>query len=62
MSTKDETAGVDANGNPVVVPTCARCARAARGWPLKRGDRCSPRGWVHCMRDPHVVMAENAAG
>lgn len=42
-------------------PQCRRCHREAHGWPLNRGDRCSPRNWVHCIRDPYVVLAENAA-
>lgn len=41
-------------------PTCKRCKREAHGWPLDRGDRCSPKSWVHCLRDPLVVIAENA--
>jgi hypothetical protein len=42
------------------VPVCRRCKRVAVGWPLERGDRCSPRSWWRCIRDPEVVMAENA--
>lgn len=41
-------------------PVCKRCHRVAVGWPLDRGDRCSPRGWANCLRDPWVVLMENA--
>lgn len=32
--------------------TCERCGREMRPWPLKRGDRCSPKDWVACIRQP----------
>lgn len=38
-------------------PTCPRCDREARGWPLERADRCSPRDWVYCIRQPEAVLA-----
>ena len=41
-----------------VVPLCRRCGREAHGWPLERGDRCSPQGWAYCIRDPQVVRDE----
>jgi DNA-directed RNA polymerase subunit RPC12/RpoP len=31
---------------------CPRCGREAHGWPVYRGDRCSPARWVYCIRDP----------
>lgn len=37
---------------------CPRCKRRAVGWPLKRGDKCSPKGWVACIREPEVVLKE----
>ena len=40
-------------------PVCRRCKREAHGWPLRRGDRCSPPIWIHCIRDPFTVMNEN---
>jgi hypothetical protein len=39
-------------------PVCGRCGRVAVGWPLERGDRCSPRDWYRCIRDPFTVMQE----
>lgn len=33
-------------------PTCDRCGREASDWPIKRGDVCSPRSWVRCIRQP----------
>jgi len=42
-------------------PVCRRCQRVAVGWPLERGDRCSPRGWRNCLRDPWTVLMENAS-
>lgn len=32
--------------------TCDRCKRELRPWPLKRGDRCSPKDWAVCIRQP----------
>ena len=43
------------------MPVCRRCKREAHGWPVYRGDRCSPKDWAHCIRDPFIVAAENAA-
>lgn len=45
----------------IAVPVCGRCSRPAVGWPASRPDLCSERRWVHCIRDPYVVLAENAA-
>jgi len=25
---------------------------------MERGDRCSPRDWVKCIRDPATVLAQ----
>lgn len=30
---------------------CAKCKRAVHPWPLQRGDRCSPKSWVYCIRN-----------
>ena len=40
-------------------PVCKRCKRHAVDWPVYRGDRCSPRDWWLCIRDPFTVAAEN---
>ena len=40
--------------------TCPRCKRRAVGWPVLRGDRCSPRDWVDCIRDPGMILALDA--
>src|SRR3990167_2995857 len=40
---------------------CPRCQREAVGWPLKRSDRCSPKTWAMCIREPAVIAAERAA-
>jgi len=40
-------------------PVCRRCKREAHGWPLERGDRCSPQDWYQCIRDPDTVAREN---
>lgn len=37
---------------------CPRCKREAVGWPLRRLDKCSPQGWVVCLREPSVIGAE----
>jgi hypothetical protein len=37
---------------------CPRCHRPAVGWPLERGDRCSPPDWANCIRDPATVLAQ----
>jgi hypothetical protein len=42
-------------GAPADVVICPRCGREAKGWPLKRGDRCSPSDWVSCIRDPDLI-------
>ena len=34
---------------------CPRCNREAMGWHLRRPDRCSPQGWVFCLREPEVI-------
>ncbi len=34
---------------------CPRCKRPAVGWPLRRGDRCSPKDWANCIRRPEAV-------
>lgn len=32
---------------------CDRCGRTVVGWPLEtRGDRCSPKSWRNCIRNP----------
>ena len=31
---------------------CPKCQRKASGWPLYRGDKCSPAAWVNCIRHP----------
>jgi hypothetical protein len=36
---------------------CPRCKREAVGWPLRRADRCSPKDWVRCLREPDNVRA-----
>ena len=36
--------------------TCPRCKREAVGWPLKRPDICSPKGWAYCIRDPEDII------
>jgi len=38
--------------------TCPRCKRWAIGWPLKRGDRCSPKDWQVCIREPADILAK----
>lgn len=35
---------------------CPRCHRKAVGWPLRRGDRCSPKDWAVCLREPAVIL------
>jgi len=45
------------NGGEV---TCPRCKKPARGWPLERGDWCSVKYAVYCMRDPEIVLADIA--
>ena len=35
---------------------CPRCKREAVGWPLYRGDRCSPEYWVNCIREPEDIQ------
>lgn len=30
---------------------CPYCLRPSTGWPLRRPDRCSPKGWVNCIRN-----------
>lgn len=39
---------------------CPRCNRMATGWPLERGDRCSPRSWANCIRNPETIRAKQA--
>lgn len=29
---------------------CDRCGRELRDWPIQRGNRCSPKAWVYCIR------------
>lgn len=31
---------------------CPRCKRTTSGWLLARPDRCSPKDWVRCIRQP----------
>lgn len=44
-------------GRLMVATPCPRCDREAVGWPLERGDRCSPRDWVYCIRQPELILA-----
>lgn len=37
---------------------CPRCKREAVGWPLERGDRCSPPKWAKCIREPYNIRKE----
>jgi hypothetical protein len=34
-----------------ILPICPRCKRIAKGWPLQRADRCSPKYWAYCLRN-----------
>jgi hypothetical protein len=40
---------------------CPRCEREAVGWVLRRADVCAPKGWAHCLREPSVILAKQAA-
>lgn len=40
--------------------TCPRCKRWTTGWPLKRADVCSPADWVDCIREPSVIVNQEA--
>jgi hypothetical protein len=40
-----------------MVVICPRCQRQAVGWPLRRADRCSPKDWAKCLREPDNVRA-----
>ena len=31
---------------------CPRCGRPMVGWLVVRPDRCSPKYWVNCIRNP----------
>lgn len=42
--------------NPTVI--CPRCKRPTSGWPIKRQDRCSPKDWGRCIRQPEDIMAK----
>ncbi len=39
---------------------CPRCQREALGWPLRRADLCSPKGWAFCLREPEAIVAQQA--
>jgi hypothetical protein len=38
--------------------TCPRCKREVDPWPLARADVCSPKGWLHCIRDFGNVLRQ----
>lgn len=40
---------------------CPRCNRIAVGWILERGDRCSPREWARCIREPQAEWEDATA-
>lgn len=40
------------------VVICPRCRRVAVGWPLHRADVFSPSWWVHCLREPDAILAQ----
>lgn len=47
---EERAAYAAAMGATASAPTCDRCGREVRPWPLERGDRCAPQGWVYCIR------------
>jgi hypothetical protein len=42
---------------------CPRCKRWTKGWLLMRGDgnRCSPKDWARCIREPEAIIAAEKA-
>lgn len=40
----------------VAAATCDRCKRELSPWPLARGNKCSPKGWVSCIRNDDAAM------
>lgn len=40
---------------------CDKCGREVKPWPLERGNRCSPKDWVYCIRNDGKYASRHTA-